>query len=111
MKALTEFPSVLDNVAKNLNWTPTLVEAYHNQPSPGDGSHIDPSRTGQSCGQSQVGSAGHGDTGMLFVVPALHEVCHVRNDDLNEYHRNGAKIEAAEENCGFQVVGGSPYKQ
>ena len=33
VKALTQFPSVLDNMAKNLNWTSTLGEAYHNQAS------------------------------------------------------------------------------
>jgi Protein of unknown function (DUF3300) len=33
VKALTQFPSVLDNMAKNLNWTSTLGEAYHDQPS------------------------------------------------------------------------------
>jgi hypothetical protein len=33
VKALTEFPSVLDNLAKNLAWTSSLGEAYHNQPS------------------------------------------------------------------------------
>ena len=31
VKALTEFPSVLNNMAKNLNWTSSLGEAYHNQ--------------------------------------------------------------------------------
>ena len=31
VKALTKFPSVLDNLAKNLNWTSSLGEAYHNQ--------------------------------------------------------------------------------
>jgi hypothetical protein len=31
VKALTEFPTVLDNLAKNLNWTSSLGEAYHNQ--------------------------------------------------------------------------------
>ena len=31
VKALTEFPSVLGNMAKNLNWTSSLGEAYHNQ--------------------------------------------------------------------------------
>ena len=31
VKALTEFPSVLDNLAKNLSWTSSLGEAYHNQ--------------------------------------------------------------------------------
>jgi hypothetical protein len=31
--ALTQFPSVLGNLAKNLAWTSSLGEAYHNQPS------------------------------------------------------------------------------
>lgn len=31
VKALTEFPSVLDNLAKNLSWTSSLGEAYHTQ--------------------------------------------------------------------------------
>jgi hypothetical protein len=31
VKALTQFPTVLDNMAKNLNWVSTLGEAYHNQ--------------------------------------------------------------------------------
>jgi hypothetical protein len=33
IKALTEFPTVLDNMGNNLNWTSTLGEAYHNQAS------------------------------------------------------------------------------
>ena len=32
-KALTQFPAVLDNLAKNLTWTSSLGEAYHNQAS------------------------------------------------------------------------------
>ncbi|MGA8490434.1 MAG: DUF3300 domain-containing protein [Terriglobales bacterium] len=31
VKALTQFPSVLDNMAKNLTWISSLGEAYHNQ--------------------------------------------------------------------------------
>ena len=31
VKALTQFPSVLDNLAKNLSWTSSLGEAFHNQ--------------------------------------------------------------------------------
>jgi Protein of unknown function (DUF3300) len=31
VKALTEFPSVLDNMAKNLGWTSSLGDAYHSQ--------------------------------------------------------------------------------
>jgi hypothetical protein len=33
VKALTQFPSVLDNMAKNLSWTSSLGEAYHTQPA------------------------------------------------------------------------------
>ena len=33
VKALTQFPSVLDNLAKNLSWTSSLGEAYHTQAS------------------------------------------------------------------------------
>src|SRR5215471_17384409 len=33
VKAVTQFPSVLDNMAKNLSWTSELGEAYHNQAS------------------------------------------------------------------------------
>src|SRR5215813_4884276 len=32
VKALTAFPSVLENMAKNLSWTSALGEAYHFQP-------------------------------------------------------------------------------
>lgn len=31
VKALTQFPSVLDNLSQNLTWTSSLGEAYHNQ--------------------------------------------------------------------------------
>lgn len=31
VKALTQFPSVLDSMAKNLSWVSSLGEAYHNQ--------------------------------------------------------------------------------
>lgn len=33
VKALTQFPSALDNMAKNLSWVSSLGEAYHNQSS------------------------------------------------------------------------------
>lgn len=33
VKALTQFPSVLNNMAQNLAWTSQLGEAYHNQQS------------------------------------------------------------------------------
>ncbi|HEX7289201.1 MAG TPA: hypothetical protein VF532_23655, partial [Candidatus Angelobacter sp.] len=48
---------------------------------------------------------------ILFEASSLHEVCHIMNDDLTGYHRNGANTEAAEEHCVLQVVGESRYKQ
>jgi hypothetical protein len=48
---------------------------------------------------------------ILFEASSLHEVCHVMNDDLTGYHRNGENIEAAEEHCVLQVVGEELYKQ
>ncbi len=48
---------------------------------------------------------------ILFEASSLHEVCHIMNDDLNGYHRNGANIEAAEEHCVLQAAGESRYKE
>jgi hypothetical protein len=48
---------------------------------------------------------------ILFEASSLHEVCHIMNDDLTGYHRNGANIEAAEEHCVLQVVGEQRYQQ
>jgi hypothetical protein len=48
---------------------------------------------------------------ILFEASALHEVCHVMNDDLTGYHRNGANIEAAGEHSVLQAVGEPRYKE
>jgi hypothetical protein len=48
---------------------------------------------------------------ILFEASSLHEVCHIMNDDLTGYHRNGANIEAAEEHCVLQVVGEARYSE
>ncbi len=48
---------------------------------------------------------------ILFEASSLHEVCHVMNDDLTGYHRNGANVEAAEEHCVLEAVGESRYEQ
>ena len=48
---------------------------------------------------------------ILFEASSLHEVCHVMNDDLTGYHRNGANIEVAEEHCVLGVTGESRYKE
>jgi hypothetical protein len=47
---------------------------------------------------------------ILFEASSLHEICHIINDDLSGYHRNGANIEAAEEHCVLQAVGEARYK-
>jgi hypothetical protein len=48
---------------------------------------------------------------ILFEASSLHEICHVMNDDLTGYHRNGANIEAAEENCVLRATGEARYKE
>ncbi len=48
---------------------------------------------------------------ILFEASSLHEVCHIINDDLTGYHRNGANIEVAEERCVFDAKGESRYRQ
>ena len=48
---------------------------------------------------------------ILFEASSLHEVCHIMNDDLTGYHRNGPNIEAAEEHCVLQVVGEPRYSE
>jgi hypothetical protein len=48
---------------------------------------------------------------ILFEASSLHEVCHIMNDDLTGYHRNGANVEAAEEACVLRAVGLMRYEQ
>src|SRR5262245_63007542 len=48
---------------------------------------------------------------ILHEASALHEVCHVMNDDLSGYHRNGGNTEVAEERCVLEVVGESRYEE
>lgn len=47
---------------------------------------------------------------ILFEASSLHEVCHIMNDDLTGYHRNGANTEVAEEHCVLEAIGESRYK-
>ena len=47
---------------------------------------------------------------LLFESSALHEVCHIINDDLTGYHRNGGNTEAAEESCVLHSVGERRYE-
>jgi len=48
---------------------------------------------------------------LLFEASSLHEICHIMNDDLTGYHRNGANVEAAEEYCVLQAVGAARYEE
>jgi hypothetical protein len=48
---------------------------------------------------------------ILFEASSLHEVCHIMDDDLAGYHRNGENIEAAEEHCVLEVVGEPRYSE
>jgi hypothetical protein len=48
---------------------------------------------------------------ILFEASSLHEVCHIMNDDLTGYHRNGANVEVAEEACVLRAVGYTRYEQ
>lgn len=48
---------------------------------------------------------------ILFEASSLHEVCHVLNDDLTGYHRNGSNTEVAEEQCVLQAVGEARYAE
>jgi hypothetical protein len=48
---------------------------------------------------------------ILFESSSLHEICHIVNDDLTGYHRNGPNVEVAEERCIMQAVGETRYQQ
>jgi hypothetical protein len=48
---------------------------------------------------------------ILFESSSLHEVCHVKEDDLPGYNRNGANVEVAEEACVLGVVGRPRYEE
>ncbi len=51
MKALTQFPSVLANLAKNLSWTSSLGEAYQHA-----GGGCDDGRPGSACESLAAGN-------------------------------------------------------
>ena len=54
VKGLTQFPSVLNNMAKSLSWTSQLGEAYHNQKSEVMSAIQSFARAGQSRRESQI---------------------------------------------------------
>ena len=55
VKALTEFPSVLNNMAQNLSWTSQLGEDYHNQQADVMTAIQTLARQSERSGQSEIG--------------------------------------------------------
>ena len=60
VKALTQFPSVLQNLAKNLSWTSSLGEAYHTQAAEVMSAVQDVARKSKGCRKSEIGLADYG---------------------------------------------------
>ena len=60
VKALTQFPSVLTNLATNLTWTSSLGEAYHNQSADVMTAIQTLRAQAQGKGKSQVQLSDHG---------------------------------------------------
>jgi hypothetical protein len=79
VKALTAFPSVLDNMARNANWSTALGNAYYNQP--GDvmnavqAARVQAQQAGnlQSTPQQRVYNEG----GQILIAPVNPEVVYV----------------------------------
>ena len=60
VKALTQFPSVLDNLAKNLSWTSALGEAYDTQAADVMSAVQVLRAKALGCRQPEIGLADHG---------------------------------------------------
>jgi hypothetical protein len=48
---------------------------------------------------------------ILFESSSLHEVCHVKEEDLPGHNQNGVNVEVAEEACVLGVVGRVRYEE
>ena len=80
MKALTAFPSVLDNMAKNLSWTSSLGEAYHNQASDVMKAVQTLPRAGQGSGHAEILSqitVMQPSPGLIDITPTNPQVVYV----------------------------------
>src|SRR5271166_6417719 len=83
VKALTQFPSVLNNMAQNLSWTSQLGEAYHNQ-SPDVMAAVQTLRKQaeaagnlKSTQQQTVTTQSQGGTQVIVIQPANPQVVYV----------------------------------
>src|SRR5271166_4702132 len=83
VKALTQFPSVLNNMAQNLSWTSQLGEAYHNQSSQVMAAVQALRKQAEAAGnlkstpQQTVTTQSQGGTQVIVVQPANPQVVYV----------------------------------
>src|SRR5271165_5680652 len=83
VKALTQFPSVLNNMAQNLSWTSQLGEAYHNQSSQVMAAVQTLRKQAETAGnlkstpQQTVTTQSQGGTQVIVIQPANPQVVYV----------------------------------
>lgn len=83
VKALTQFPSVLNNMAQNLSWTSQLGEAYHNQQSDVMAAIQTLRKQAEAAGnlkttpQQTVTTQTQGSTQVIVIQPANPQVVYV----------------------------------
>jgi Protein of unknown function (DUF3300) len=83
VKALTQFPSVLDNMSKNLSWTSALGDAYFNQQQDVMNAVQELRRKAKDAGnlkttpQQTVTTQGSGSTTTVIIQPANPQVVYV----------------------------------
>jgi hypothetical protein len=83
VKALTQFPSVLNNMAQNLAWTSQLGEAYHNQQSQVMSAIQTLRQQAKAAGnlkstpQQSVTTQSQGGTQVIVIQPANPQVVYV----------------------------------
>ena len=80
VKALTQFPSVLDNLAHNLSWTSSLGQAFANSTGRCDGSSANNARQGASGGDAAIQTPDHSHStapNTIVIQPANPQVVYV----------------------------------
>jgi hypothetical protein len=83
VKALTQFPSVLSNMAQNISWTSQLGDAYHNQSQQVMAAIQTLRQQAQSAGslkstpQQTVKTETQGNTQVIVIQPANPQVVYV----------------------------------
>ncbi len=83
VKALTQFPAVLNNMAQNMSWTSQLGEAYHNQQSQVMAAIQTLRKQAEAAGnlktttQQTVSTQTQGSTQVIVIQPANPQVVYV----------------------------------